>query len=63
MKLETERLILKEINESHVEDILKIRSNEITNLYVKNSLRPIMMPWNLFCILKKTQDGKVAFGE
>ena len=35
MKLETERLILKEIDESHVEDILKIRSNEVVNQFVK----------------------------
>lgn len=35
MKLETERLILKPINESHVEDILKIRSNEVLNRFVK----------------------------
>lgn len=34
MKLETERLILKPIDETYVEDILKIRSNEITNKYV-----------------------------
>ncbi|ROI00344.1 GNAT family N-acetyltransferase [Chryseobacterium daecheongense] len=34
MKLETERLLLKEINENHVEDILRIRSNEIINQYV-----------------------------
>lgn len=34
MKLETERLLLKEINEGHVEDILRIRSNEIINKYV-----------------------------
>lgn len=33
--IETDRLILKEINESHVEDILKIRSNEIINQFVK----------------------------
>ncbi|MGC5744136.1 GNAT family N-acetyltransferase [Chryseobacterium sp. NFX27] len=33
--IETARLILKEINESHVEDILKIRSNEIINQFVK----------------------------
>lgn len=37
MKLETERLSLKPINETHVEDILKIRSNEITNQYVKRN--------------------------
>lgn len=35
MKLETERLSLKPINESHVEDILKIRSNEMVNLFVQ----------------------------
>lgn len=34
MKLETVKLQLKEISESHVEDILKIRSNEIINQYV-----------------------------
>ncbi|WP_126651766.1 GNAT family N-acetyltransferase [Chryseobacterium aureum] len=34
MKLETERLILKDINESHVEDILRIRSNEVINQFV-----------------------------
>ncbi|OCK50838.1 alanine acetyltransferase [Chryseobacterium sp. CBo1] len=35
MKLETKRLILKPIDESHVDDILKIRSNKITNQFVK----------------------------
>lgn len=35
MKLETERLQLKEINESHVDDILKIRSNEVINQFVQ----------------------------
>lgn len=35
MKLETERLILKPINESHVDDILKIRSNKVVNQFVK----------------------------
>ena len=37
MKLETERLILKPINESHVEDILKIRSNEVVNRFVQRN--------------------------
>lgn len=37
MKLETERLQLKEINESHVEDILKIRGNEIINQFVQRN--------------------------
>jgi ribosomal-protein-alanine N-acetyltransferase len=35
--IKTERLILKEINESHVEDILKIRSNEVVNQFVKRN--------------------------
>ena len=34
MKLETERLILKPVDETYVEDILKIRSNEVVNKYV-----------------------------
>ncbi|AZA77422.1 N-acetyltransferase [Chryseobacterium sp. G0186] len=37
MKLETERLVLKEINEVHTEDILLIRSNEVINQYVKRN--------------------------
>lgn len=37
MKLETERLKLKEINESHVEDILRIRSNEVINQFVQRN--------------------------
>lgn len=37
MKLETERLILKEIDESHIEDILKIRSNPYINRFVKRN--------------------------
>lgn len=35
MRIETERLILKEINENHAEDILKIRSNKVVNRFVK----------------------------
>lgn len=35
--IETERLLLKEINESHVEDILKIRSNEVINQFVQRN--------------------------
>ncbi|MGO4709055.1 GNAT family N-acetyltransferase [Chryseobacterium sp. 2TAF14] len=35
MKLETERLVLKPINENHAEDILKIRSNEEINKFLK----------------------------
>ena len=37
MKLETERLQLKEINESFVDDILKIRSNEVINQFVQRN--------------------------
>jgi len=37
MRIETERLILKPINESHVEDILKIRSNEVVNRFVQRN--------------------------
>lgn len=37
MKLETERLILKEVDESYTEDILKIRSNPYINQYVKRN--------------------------
>ncbi|MFC3161132.1 ribosomal-protein-alanine N-acetyltransferase [Chryseobacterium arachidis] len=37
MKLETERLQLKAINESHVEDIFKIRSNEVINQFVQRN--------------------------
>ena len=35
MRIETDRLILKPIDESHVDDILKIRSNEVINRFVK----------------------------
>jgi [ribosomal protein S5]-alanine N-acetyltransferase len=37
MKLETERLALKEIHENYAEDILKIRSNEVVNRFVKRN--------------------------
>ncbi|MFP3597363.1 GNAT family N-acetyltransferase [Chryseobacterium sp. SIMBA_029] len=37
MKLETDRLVLKEINESYVEDILRIRSNEVINQFVQRN--------------------------
>ncbi|MPS65638.1 MAG: N-acetyltransferase [Chryseobacterium sp.] len=35
--IETERLQLKGINENHVEDIFKIRSNEVINQYVQRN--------------------------
>ncbi|WP_137905727.1 GNAT family N-acetyltransferase [Chryseobacterium sp. 2VB] len=34
MKLETQRIVLRDINESHVDDILRIRSNEVINRFV-----------------------------
>lgn len=37
MKQQTQRLQLKEINEDHVEDILKIRSNEMINQFVQRN--------------------------
>jgi len=37
MKLETERLRLNAINESQVDDILKIRSNEVINQFVQRN--------------------------
>jgi len=37
MQLHTERLFLKEINESYVDDILKIRSNEVINKFVQRN--------------------------
>lgn len=63
MKLETERLILQEINETHTEDILLIRSNKVTNQYVKRN-----SPKNnydalefILHIKRETQDKKVVF--
>ena len=35
--IKTERLILKEINENHVDDILKIRSNDVINQFVQRN--------------------------
>lgn len=37
MRIETNRLILKEIDESHADDILNIRSNEVINQFVKRT--------------------------
>ncbi|MFZ4929716.1 GNAT family N-acetyltransferase [Chryseobacterium sp. Mn2064] len=37
MKLETPRLILKEIDESFTEDILRIRGNEVINKFVRRN--------------------------
>lgn len=63
MKLETERLILSGINESHVEDILKIRSNDVINQYVKRN-----SPKNnydalefILHIKRKAQEAEIIF--
>lgn len=63
MKLETERLVLKEINETHTEDILLIRSNEVTNFYVKrNSPKTNYDALNFILHIKReTQSKDVAF--
>nr|WP_315029594.1 GNAT family N-acetyltransferase [uncultured Chryseobacterium sp.] len=63
MKLETERLTLQEINESHIDDILQIRSNDVINQYVKRN-----SPKNnydalefILHIKRKTQDHEIIF--
>ncbi|WP_336958720.1 GNAT family N-acetyltransferase [Chryseobacterium contaminans] len=63
MKLETERLVLKEINEAHTADILRIRSNEITNQYVKRRSPKTNYDALEFIlhIKKETQNKEVAF--
>ena len=63
MKLETERLQLKEINESYVEDILKIRSNEITNQFVqrnspKNNYDALQF---ILTIKERTQNNQTVY--
>ncbi|MDM1555737.1 GNAT family N-acetyltransferase [Chryseobacterium indologenes] len=63
MKLKTERLILQEINETHAEDILLIRSNKMNNQFVKRN-----SPKNnydalefILHIKRETQEKKVVF--
>ncbi|MDQ0593243.1 ribosomal-protein-alanine N-acetyltransferase [Chryseobacterium ginsenosidimutans] len=63
MKLETERLLLKEIDESNVEDILKIRSNEIINQFVqrnspKNNYDALQF---ILTIKEKTRNNKTFY--
>lgn len=65
MKLETERLQLKEINESHVDDILKIRSNEVINQFVqrnspKNNYDALQF---ILTIKERTKDNQSFIGE
>ncbi|ASW72904.1 alanine acetyltransferase [Chryseobacterium piperi] len=63
MKLETERLILKEINETHVEDILRIRSNELINKYViRNSPKTNYEALDFILTIKKnTENNKTIY--
>lgn len=62
MKLETERLQLKEINESHVEDILKIRSNEMINQFVqRNSPKNNYDALQLILTIKERTRNKETF--
>lgn len=63
MKLETERLILKEINETHVEDILRIRSNELINRYViRNSPKTNYEALDFILTIKKnTENNKTVY--
>lgn len=63
MKLETERLILKNINETHVEDILRIRSNEVTNQFVqrnspKNNYDALQF---ILTIKERTQNNQTVY--
>jgi ribosomal-protein-alanine N-acetyltransferase len=63
MKLETERLILKDINENHVEDILKIRSNEVINQFVqrnspKNNYEALQF---ILTIKERTQNNQTYY--
>ncbi|MBD3905685.1 GNAT family N-acetyltransferase [Chryseobacterium sp. Ch-15] len=62
MKLETERLVLKSIDESHVDDILKIRSNEITNQFVKRiQLKTNYDALDFILTIKKRVENKETF--
>lgn len=61
--IETERLILKNINETHVEDILRIRSNEVTNQFVnrnspKNNYDALQF---ILTIKEKTQNNQTVY--
>lgn len=63
MKLETERLILKPIDVSHVEDIFKIRGNRIINQFV-NRIPPKTNYDALDFILtikKRTQNNEMFY--
>ncbi|GEN76471.1 GNAT family N-acetyltransferase [Chryseobacterium hagamense] len=62
MKLETKRLQLKEINETHVEDILKIRSNEVINRFVqRNSPKDNYDALQFILTIKERTENKQTF--
>lgn len=62
MKIETERLVLRSIDESHVEDILKIRSNEIVNQFVKRiSPKTNYEALDFILTIKKRVENKETF--
>ncbi|AZA84719.1 N-acetyltransferase [Chryseobacterium lactis] len=63
MEIKTERFVLKEIDESYVEDILRIRSNEVINQYVKRKSPKTNYDALEFIltIKKKTQNREILF--
>lgn len=62
MKIETERLVLRSIDESHVEDILKIRSNEVVNQFVKRiSPKTNYDALDFILTIKKRVENKETF--
>ena len=63
MRLETERLTLKEIDEGHADDILKIRGNEVINQYVTRNSPKTNYDALAFIlhIKRKTQDKEIIF--
>ncbi|MGI9580485.1 GNAT family N-acetyltransferase [Chryseobacterium sp. RRHN12] len=63
MKLETQRLLLRDINESHVDDILRIRSNEVINRFVirkspKNNYDALQF---ILTIKERTQNSQTIY--
>lgn len=63
MKLETQRILLRDINESHVDDILRIRSNEVINRFVirkspKNNYDALQF---ILTIKEKTKNNQTIY--
>lgn len=63
MRIETEHLVLKEIDETNVEDILRIRSNELINKYVtRNSPKTNYEALDfILSIKKKTENNETLY--